>query len=231
MTRAQGSVRQSEKFDKRVASRDTAQYKVVQHGDLVYGFPIDEGVIAILHRYPNGIVSPAYQVLKPAREFDVGFVDELLRTPPLIAEYVSLSSNVVERRRNLPVREFLKIEVALPPLAEQRGISTLLRLVQKAIEQQIELIRLTTELKRSLLQKLLTEGFHDERQKSTEIGLIPLSWAANPLGECCDVSSGFCILRGFRGDVASRNERERLMHGGKSIGHELAGKRDLFRER
>ncbi|MET3164945.1 UNVERIFIED_ORG: hypothetical protein ABIB19_003376, partial [Arthrobacter sp. UYEF10] len=46
MTMRNGLVPQGEKFKKRVAGADLSQYKVVQNGQLVVGFPIDEAVLA-----------------------------------------------------------------------------------------------------------------------------------------------------------------------------------------
>jgi type I restriction enzyme S subunit len=190
MTRADGLILQSEKFDKRVASRDTSQYKVVKHGQLVYGFPIDEGVIAILHRYPVGIVSPAYQVLQPICEFDLIFMNYYLKTSTLIRIYCTFSSNVVERRRNLAVRDFVKIEIPIPSLDEQRRIAHVLTMVQTAIEQQERLIALTRELKSTLMHKLFTEGLRDEKQKETEIGLVPESWGVVAFSKGVDIKNG-----------------------------------------
>jgi type I restriction enzyme S subunit len=59
---------------------------------------------------------------------------------------------------------------------EQRKIAYVLGLVQQAIEQQERLIVMTSELKKALLQKLFTHGFHGEPQKQTEIGPVPQSW-------------------------------------------------------
>ena len=68
---------------------------------------------------------------------------------------------------------------------EQRKIAGVLGLVQRAIEQQERLIALTTELKKTLLHKLFTEGLRGEPQKQTEIGPVPESWEVVPLGFTC----------------------------------------------
>jgi type I restriction enzyme S subunit len=61
-------------------------------------------------------------------------------------------------------------------IAEQRKIADVLGVAQRAIEQQEKLLQLTTDLKKSLLRKLFTEGLRGEPQKQTEIGLLPESW-------------------------------------------------------
>ncbi len=66
----------------------------------------------------------------------------------------------------------------------------MLGLVQRAIEQQERLIALTTELKRTLLHKLFTEGLHGELQKQTEIGPVPESWELVRLEDVCTFLSG-----------------------------------------
>ncbi|MBD2353770.1 restriction endonuclease subunit S [Tolypothrix sp. FACHB-123] len=71
----------------------------------------------------------------------------------------------------------------LPPLEEQQKISVVLSIVQDAITQQEKLITLSTELKKSLMHKLFTEGTRGEQQKMTKIGLIPESWKIVPLGD------------------------------------------------
>ncbi len=91
----------------------------------------------------------------------------------------NISQNVI---RNFPVR--------LPSLFEQRKIASVLGLVQRAIEQQERLIALTTELKKSLMHKLFTEGLLCEKQKYTEIGPVPQSWEVKPLRDCCIVQTG-----------------------------------------
>lgn len=72
------------------------------------------------------------------------------------------------------------ISIPLPDLPEQRKIAYVLSTVQKAIEKQDQLIKITTEFKKALMQKLFTEGLFGEKQKETEIGLVPESWEIQP---------------------------------------------------
>lgn len=82
------------------------------------------------------------------------------------------------------------LEIALPPLPEQKKIAHILSTVQRAIEAQERIIQITTELKKALMQKLFTEGLYGEQQKETEIGLMPESWEVVRIGDFCDVSTG-----------------------------------------
>jgi len=82
------------------------------------------------------------------------------------------------------------LEIALPPLPEQKKIAYVLSTVQRAIEQQERIITTTTELKKALMQKLFTEGLRGEPQKQTEIGLIPESWEVLELGALAKVGNG-----------------------------------------
>ena len=59
----------------------------------------------------------------------------------------------------------------------------MLGLIQQAIEQQERLIALTTELKKTLLHQLFTQGLRGEPQKQTEIGPVPENWEVVPIRE------------------------------------------------
>ena len=196
MTSRDGLVLQSDRFKNRVASSDISNYKVVSRGQLVYGFPIDEGVIAMLHRYPVGVVSPAYNVWKPKINFDMMFMDAMLRTPSMVEVYKRFASTSVHRRRNLSKRDFKRVPVVLPPLPEQHAIADALCTVQQAKEATEQVIEATRELKKSLMRYLFTYGpvpmEEAERVplKETEIGLVPEEWKVVKLGEIGEVTAG-----------------------------------------
>ena len=69
---------------------------------------------------------------------------------------------------------------------EQKRIAHLLSTVQRAIEQQEQLISLTSELKKALMQRLFTEGTRGKPQEQTEIGSIPQSWNVVRLADIAD---------------------------------------------
>ena len=190
MTRYQGLILQNEKFEKRVASRDVNNYKVVRKGHIVYGFPMDEGVIYTLRKVDIGAVSPVYEVWKLSNDnVDIEFLDQLLKTPLMISTYRRLTSNTVERRRIVSKRDFKRIIVSIPPLPEQKLIARVLSTVQKSIEAQDKIIAAARELKKSLIQHLFTYGLvpvweaEQVSLKETEIGPVPEHWKMVRLGE------------------------------------------------
>jgi type I restriction enzyme S subunit len=81
---------------------------------------------------------------------------------------------------------FENFEIEVPPLPEQKKIAHILSTVQQAIEQQEQIIALTTELKKALMHKLFTEGLRGEPQKETEIGLVPESWELVRCDSICE---------------------------------------------
>ena len=89
------------------------------------------------------------------------------------------------------------LEIALPPLPEQKKIACVLSTVQRAIEAQERIIRTTTELKKTLMHKLFTEGLCNEPQKQTEIGPIPESWAVVMLSDLIGISHGYAFKGKF----------------------------------
>ena len=127
MTMHAGLVNQSTKFTKRVASRETADYRVVRSGQLVVGFPIDEGVLAIQRLHPEGIVSPAYGVWDPVdRRIDARYLELYLRSPRAMSYYRTRLRGTTARRRSLPNDVFRSLPVPLPALDEQRRIAAIL---------------------------------------------------------------------------------------------------------
>ena len=78
-----------------------------------------------------------------------------------------------------------------PTIAEQRKIAKVLGTIQRTIEQQDKIIEAAKNLKKSLMQKLFTEGVRGKEQQESEIGLIPKSWEVVGLGDIGNFQYGY----------------------------------------
>ncbi|HOM73743.1 MAG TPA: restriction endonuclease subunit S [Fervidobacterium sp.] len=70
----------------------------------------------------------------------------------------------------------MEFYIPIPPLPEQQKIADILSSVDEQIENVDKLIEKTKELKKGLMQRLLTKGIGHKEFKKTEIGVIPKEW-------------------------------------------------------
>jgi type I restriction enzyme S subunit len=188
LTRNYGLVTQAQRFEKRVATKDVNDYKIVRQGWLVYNpYVIWEGAIHFLKNTEPGIVSPAYVTWKPTTEADYLFLDYLIRTRKMLKEFFRLSAGVVQRRRAIKKEHFSKIQISLPPIQEQRKIVEVLSFIDLAIAKIVEVIAKTERLKKGLMQELLTKGIGHKEYKQTQTGTIPKEWEVVKLQDSLDL--------------------------------------------
>lgn len=103
-------------------SDDKSKYKAVAPGDLTYnmmrawqgGF----GSVVVF-----GMVSPAYVVARPTKDFLTTHVEMILRSPQAIAEMKRHSRGITDFRLRLYWEEFKTIQIPLPPKVEQLEIA------------------------------------------------------------------------------------------------------------
>jgi len=74
------------------------------------------------------------------------------------------------------VDELSRMNIPLPSLTEQREIVTVLSTVDDAIQKTDEIIAKTQQLKKGLMQQLLTRGIGHTKFKQTELGEVPQEW-------------------------------------------------------
>lgn len=90
-------------------------------------------------------------------------------------------------------------EILIPSLKEQQKIAEILSSVDAAIEKTEQVIAKTEEVKKGLMQQLLTKGIGHTEFKETEIGEIPVEWKICSLEE-------ISIIKGEYGIGASAAE-------------------------
>ena len=82
------------------------------------------------------------------------------------------------------------LKIQLPPLKEQEKIAEILSTIDSQIEDTEKLIEKSKELKKGLMQKLLTKGIGHSEFKKTEVGEIPVEWEVKSILSVSNTMSG-----------------------------------------
>ena len=176
ITMKDGIVMQSDKFKKRIASKDISEYKVIPAGMLVQGIHMDEGNFGIQDIVPYGIVSPAYTVWTVDESVVFPkYIEMVLRSPRCIDYYRSKLNGTVNRRGHMSEGDFLGMQIPCPSIEEQKHVVTTMNQVKQVM------ISLTEEM--TALDQLIKARFVEMFGEETKHGV--------PLKECCiDVRGG-----------------------------------------
>ena len=156
VTNHSGFVLPEEQFQRRVASTNTSNYKIVKRGQYAYNpARINVGSIARLDHWDNGIISPMYIVFK-------------LNLEKVENNYFLywLSSNEAKQRirnsaqggvrKTVSFDDLCIIRIALPNISTQKTITKILDVSQHEITLLKQLAEKYRIQKRGLMQKLLT---------------------------------------------------------------------------
>lgn len=106
--------------------------------------------------------------------------------------------NIMSTRSGQPginSNEYSSFIVQLPPLKEQEKIASILSTVDEQIDNVDALIEKNKELKKGLMQTLLTKGIGHTKFKKTEIGEIPEEWEIKTIEQISNIVGRI----GFRG--------------------------------
>ena len=155
VTISEGVVPRADIEGKDNSSEDKSNYKVVHVGDMVYNTMRMWQGASGLSAY-NGIVSPAYTILKDAAKFDHDFMASLFKTEWLINEFRKNSQGLTSDTWNLKYPQIAAIKVRLPSVQEQHHIATFLSLIDSRITAQRKIVELLKKHKRGLVQDLFT---------------------------------------------------------------------------
>jgi type I restriction enzyme S subunit len=118
------------------------------------------------------------------READPEFIFYLLKFKQL-SQYARKSTHPI-----ISLSFLRSFSIQLPRIQEQRAIASLFLKLDDLIQQTDSIIRKTQELKKGLMQELLTKGIgHKEFKYSEELGCeIPKEWELKNIEDICDVN-------------------------------------------
>lgn len=165
------------------------QHLLVRRGDIAYNMMrMWQGAFGLADR--DGIVSPAYVVLKPKPDACAAYVSQLLRTPRLRYLLRAYSYGLTDDRLRLYFDDFAAIPVSVPELDEQRRIARLFEVWDQAIETTESLLRNRKSHKGALAERLLVRPMVETTTDSGCASDEAKIWERKTLGEIARITSG-----------------------------------------
>lgn len=156
-------------------------FKVISKGDFAISLRSFEG--GLEYSEYEGLISPAYTVLKSQKEINDNYFKFLFKSKAFIAE-LQLSIVGIREGKNISYEELKYSYTPIPPLTEQQTIANFLDGKTAKIDQTITIkqkeIELLKERRQILIQKAVTKGL-DATVKLKDsgvdwIGEIPEHW-------------------------------------------------------
>lgn len=157
-------------------SLDPSEHLLVKEGDVAYNMMrVWQGALG--RASSDGLVSPAYVVLRPRDGVDSKYAEYLFKTPRMIYLFWAYSYGLTKDRLRLYPNDFKKIPAKLPSYKMQRKVADIISTWDAAIEVTGRLAESSEARKRALMQKLMTgdlrlAGFH-EKWSEVKVGDIP----------------------------------------------------------
>lgn len=168
VTNSRGFVLPEDQFERRVASADLSNYKVVRRGQYAYNpSRINVGSIARLDDWDDGVLSPMYVVF---------VVDESKINSDYFLHWLD-SHEACERikksaqgsvRETVSFTEFAGLAIPLPGVAKQAAIARYLNALREEIAILGNYLETLKAQKRGLMQKLLTGQWRVKLPESKE---------------------------------------------------------------
>ena len=177
----------------------------IQKGDILMSIAGTLGRTAIISE--EVIPANTNQALAIIRLKKINNVDYINKT--LSSSYIKKHINMigtVGAQPNLSLKQIGDFNILLPSIKEQEKIASILSTVDEQIDNVDALIEKNKELKKGLMQTLLTKGIGHTKFKTTEIGEIPEEWNIFKLSDCATIidslhetpeysESGFPMIR------------------------------------
>lgn len=186
-TQSMGVVRK-DRFPGRtvMAQGDLGLLKLVKVGDFVVSLRSFEGGIETAH--DEGIISPAYTVLRAVCADDRLYLARLFKSEPFLGA-IRLAVTGIREGQNVDYGRLRDERVCLPPAGERAAIATFLDhadgRIRRSIAAKQKMLRLLEEQKAATLQQAVTRGLNPHapmKPSGTKwLGDVPAHWPVVPL--------------------------------------------------
>lgn len=169
-------------IDIKYAEENIGSYKKVDFGDFVISLRSFQG--GIEYSEYEGLVSPAYTVLKATKPINDNYYRAYFKTPDFISRLNGAVYGIRDGKQ-IGFEDFGELVIHYPPVAEQKKITEILATCDRVIELKQELLEEKRCRKQWLLRTLL-----DPDSGVRFSGIECSVWRKIKIGKECDMFSG-----------------------------------------
>lgn len=159
--------------------------KIIPKGSLICSCSARLGVCAITTRELT--TNQTFIALVPTKDVSNEFMYYLMTSYAPRLQAMSSGTTIAYLSR----KQFEDFQIVVPSIDEQQKIAEILSIVDEQIKNTDQLIEKTKELKKGLMQQLLTKGIGHTEFKKTELGEIPVEWEVKNFDEVMILQRGF----------------------------------------
>ena len=155
----QGVAPKGERYDRSALVNDETgkKYKRTEFGDFIYSSNnLETGSIG-LNKYGNACISPVYSIFKPTGKAELDFLGRRFLRKDFINEMVRWRQGVVYGQWKIHETDFMKIEVKIPSIDEQKKIGQYFDSLDNLITLHQRKCDELQELKKYMLQNMFPQ--------------------------------------------------------------------------
>ena len=178
-----GVAPKGERYDRSALVNDETgkKYKRTEFGDFIYSSNnLETGSIG-LNKYGNACISPVYSIFKSTGKAELDFLGRRFLKKDFINEMVKWRQGVVYGQWKIHETDFMKIQVTIPNMEEQKEIGQYFDYLDHLITLHQRKCEETKKLKKFMLQKI----FPQKGEKVPEIRFsgFTADWEQRKLGD------------------------------------------------
>lgn len=155
--------------------------------DIVFTYVGTIGEVAIIRENDKFHLAPNIAKITIREKKNPDYLCQYLRSPIITSEITKLLTTTSQPAMSMG--NIRKLKTIFPPLPEQQKIAEILSTVDDKIEVIDQQIIETQELKKGLMQRLLTKGIGHAKFKDSPLGMIPKSWDVVKCDSIADITS------------------------------------------
>ena len=155
----EGVAPKGERYDRSSLVTDTENklYKKTECGDFIYSSNnLETGSIG-LNKYGKACISPVYSIFQPTGIADSNFLGRRLVRKDFINSMVKWRQGVIYGQWRIHESDFLKIEIPVPSVEEQKQIGTFLDYLDHLITLHQRELEKLQNIKKSMLEKMFVQ--------------------------------------------------------------------------